>query len=175
MNNRSTKRIDLLPQIVQTSCRSGADAVQILCRRVYTPKTIDYQVLCMEKCRVQTFLDFVNVSPKSKDVTQVSVLTWTGRRSNEFHIPRQHLGISSRRNLWILNAKFETHRNLANYDNPVLNVATVDVPGVITSILWRPCKQELYPYGSSACVYLGLCVEAYIISTWALTLSVQQD
>ena len=69
MNNRSTKRIDLLPQIVQTSCKSGADAVQILCRRVYTPKTIDYQVLCMEKCRVQTFLDLVNVSPKSKDVT----------------------------------------------------------------------------------------------------------
>ena len=69
MNNRSTKRIDLLPQIVQTSCRSDADAVQILCRFVYTPKTIDYQVLCMEKCRVQTFLDFVNVSPKSMDVT----------------------------------------------------------------------------------------------------------
>ena len=160
---------------MQTQCRSRADAVQILCRRVYTLKIIDYQVLCMGKCRVQTFLDFVNVSPKSKDVTQVSVLTWTGRRSNEFHTPRQHLGISSRGNVWILNAKFETHRNLANYDKSVLNVATVDVPGVITSILWRPCKHELYPYGSSASVYLGLFTEAYIISAWALTLSVQQD
>ena len=31
--------------------------------------------------------------------------------------------------------------------NHVLNVATVDVPGVITSLLRRPCKHRLYPFG----------------------------
>ena len=109
MNDRGTKRINLLPQIVQISCRSGADAVQILCRRVYTPKTIDYQVLCMEKCRVQTFLDLVNASPKSKDATHGSwvmrFIANAGSRSTKEHknkrynvcvsrLPREHKNIS---------------------------------------------------------------------------------
>ena len=34
--------------------------------------------------------------------------------------------------------------------------ATVDVPGVITSLLWRPCKHELYLFGRNKIVYIGL-------------------
>ena len=45
--------------------------------------------------------------------------------------------------------------------------------GVNTSIPWRPCKHLLYPYGYNASVYGGLFTAAYIISAWALTLSVQ--
>ena len=63
----------------------------------------------------------------------------------------------------LLNAKFETNRNPANYDHPALSVATVDVPGVITSIPWRPCKHVLYPLGCNVSVYWGLLMETYII------------
>ena len=37
-----------------------------------------------------------------------------------------------------------------------MNVATVDVPGVIISLLRRPCKQGLYPFGYIYIVYIGL-------------------
>lgn len=43
----------------------------------------------------------------------------------------------------LLDAKFETHRNLENYGHPVLSEATVDVPGVNTSIPWRSCKHSM--------------------------------
>lgn len=38
--------------------------------------------------------------------------------------------------------------------NPVLNLATVDAPGVIISIPLRPYRYGLYPYGRSvSCLY----------------------
>ena len=43
-----------------------------------------------------------------------------------------------------------------------MNVATVDVPGVITSLLWKPCKHGLYLFGRSIIVYVGLLKEAII-------------
>ena len=51
---------------------------------------------------------------------------------------------------------FETSCNLANHIIVVLNVATVDVLGVITSLLWRPCEHELYLFGHNKIVYIGL-------------------
>ena len=44
------------------------------------------------------------------------------------------------------NALFKTYRIL-QIQNPVLNLATVDVPGVIISTPWRPYKHELYLFG----------------------------
>ena len=46
--------------------------------------------------------------------------------------------------------------NLATYRILVLNLATVDVPGVIISLLWRPCKHGLYLFGHNIIVYIGL-------------------
>ena len=60
------------------------------------------------------------------------------------------------------NALFMTHRNLATLDIVVLNKATVDAPGVIKSLLWRPCKHELYPFQVRYVVYTGLPMEAVI-------------
>ena len=51
---------------------------------------------------------------------------------------------------------FETSCNLANHRIIVLNKATVDVPGVIISLLWRPYKHELYLFGHNKIVYIGL-------------------
>ena len=51
---------------------------------------------------------------------------------------------------------FETSCNLANHRIIVLNLATVDALGVITSLLWRPCKHELYLFGRNKIVYIGL-------------------
>ena len=51
---------------------------------------------------------------------------------------------------------FETHWNLANGSIIVSNKATVDVPGVIISLLRRPCKHELYLFGRNRIVYIGL-------------------
>ena len=72
------------------------------------------------------------------------------------------------------NAVFETIRIL-QIQNPVLNVATVDVPGVITSLLRRLCKHELYLFGCSITVYIGLLWWRLFISAWVLTLSVRLD
>ena len=74
----------------------------------------------------------------------------------------------------LLDALFKTYRIL-QIQNPVLNVATVDVPGVIISIPWRPCKHILCPLGYNAMCYIGLFTDAIFISAWALTLSVQLD
>ena len=85
-----------------------------------------------------------------------------------------------------------------NISNLFLNLATVDVPGVIISLLWRPCNHGLYLFGHNLyCLYRSpksstsqkqnrqvrlsvllryrlLCVrERLFISAWALTLSVQ--
>ena len=49
-----------------------------------------------------------------------------------------------------------------HFKSSVLNVATVDVPGVIISLLRRPCKHELYPFGRNAIVYIGLQMVAVI-------------
>ena len=43
-----------------------------------------------------------------------------------------------------------------------MNVATVDVPGVIISLLRRPRKHGLYLFGRSIIVYVGLLKEAII-------------
>ena len=43
-----------------------------------------------------------------------------------------------------------------------MNVATVDVPGVIISLLRRPCKHGLYLFGRSMIVYVGLPMVAII-------------
>ena len=51
---------------------------------------------------------------------------------------------------------FETSCNLASHRIIVLNKATVDVPGVTTSLLWRPCKHELHLFGGNKSVYIGL-------------------
>ena len=74
----------------------------------------------------------------------------------------------------LLDALFKTYRIL-QIQNPVLNIATVDVPGVIISIPWRPCKHILCPLGYNAMCYIGLFTDAIFISAWALTLSVQLD
>ena len=50
------------------------------------------------------------------------------------------------------NALFKTYRIL-QIQNPVLNLATVDVPGVIISTPWRPYKHELYLFGHNFCLY----------------------
>ena len=50
----------------------------------------------------------------------------------------------------LLDALFKTYRIL-QIQNPVLNVATVDVPGVIISIPWRPCKHILCLLGTMQC------------------------
>lgn len=55
----------------------------------------------------------------------------------------------------LLDALFKTYRIL-QIQNPVLNIATVDVPGVIISLLRRPCKHELYLFGCNKIVYIGL-------------------
>ncbi len=52
-------------------------------------------------------------------------------------------------------------------------MATVDVPGVIISIPWRPCKHGLYHFGCNQMFYIGLLTDAVFISAWALTLSVR--
>lgn len=44
----------------------------------------------------------------------------------------------------------QTYRILA------LNQATVDVPGVIMSLLWRPRKHVLHLFGYNIIVYIGL-------------------
>lgn len=72
------------------------------------------------------------------------------------------------------NALFKTYRIL-QIQNPVLNLATVDVPGVIISIPWRPCKHRLCPLGCNVICCIGLFTDAIFISAWALTLSVQLD
>ena len=59
------------------------------------------------------------------------------------------------------NAVFETYRIL-QIQNPVLNVATVDVPGVIISLLRRPFKHGMYPLGYRMFVYVGLPMVAVI-------------
>ena len=74
----------------------------------------------------------------------------------------------------LLDALFKTYRIL-QIQNPVLNVATVDVPGVIISIPWRPCKHRLCPLGCNVICCIGLFTDAIFISAWALTLSVQLD
>ena len=74
----------------------------------------------------------------------------------------------------LLDALFKTYRIL-QIQNPVLNVATVDVPGVIISIPWRPCKHGLYPFGCNQMYYIGLLTVMIFISAWALTLSVRQQ
>lgn len=43
-----------------------------------------------------------------------------------------------------------------------MNVATVDVPGVIISLLRRPYKHGLYPFGHKIIVYTGLQMETVI-------------
>ena len=57
---------------------------------------------------------------------------------------------------------FETSCNLANHIIVVLNVATVDVLGVIISLLRRPCKHGLYLFGHNEIVYIGLPMVAII-------------
>ena len=49
-----------------------------------------------------------------------------------------------------------------HFKSSVLNVATVDVPGVIISLLRRPCKHELYLFGRNIIVYIGLQMVAVI-------------
>ena len=51
---------------------------------------------------------------------------------------------------------FETSCNLASHRIIVLNKATVDVQGVIISLLWRPNKHGLHLLGHNICVYIGL-------------------
>ena len=53
---------------------SRADIVQTLCKRVYTSKASEYQVFYIEKCRVQTFPNFVNASPNQ--MTQLVVFQY---------------------------------------------------------------------------------------------------
>ena len=50
----------------------------------------------------------------------------------------------------------------SKFNNPVLNVATVDVPGVIISLLWRPCKHGIVPSWEQWLVYMGLLMVAII-------------
>lgn len=70
------------------------------------------------------------------------------------------------------NALFKTYRIL-QIQNPVLNLATVDVPGVIISTPWRPYKHELFLFGHKFCLYRSFNGKTIFISAWALTLSVQ--
>ena len=72
------------------------------------------------------------------------------------------------------NALFKTYRIL-QIQNPVLNLATVDVPGVIISTPWRPYKHELYLFGHNFCLYRSFNGKTIFISAWALTLSVHLD
>ena len=47
--------------------------------------------------------------------------------------------------------------NFATYRILVLNLATEDVPDVIISLLWRPCKHGFYLFGHNIIVYyIGL-------------------
>ena len=70
------------------------------------------------------------------------------------------------------NALFKTYRNLANYGIVVLNLATVDAPGVIISQLRRLYITGCISiYDHVVCTYLPAWI--IIISAWALTLSVQ--
>lgn len=57
--------------------------------------------------------------------------------------------------------------------NPVLNIATVDAPGVIISlpVAHFVCKNSLF---TRVCLHDCYMV-MLIISAWALALSVQQD
>lgn len=72
------------------------------------------------------------------------------------------------------NALFETYRNLANYGITVLNLATVDVPGVIIYhsqwiLLW---DSYILIDVINHIFYIHLA-KNILISAWALTLSVQ--
>ena len=58
------------------------------------------------------------------------------------------------------NAVFETYRIL-QIQNPVLNVATVDVPGVIISLLRRPVSTDC-TFSGTMIVYYGLLMEMII-------------
>ena len=86
-----------------------------------------------------------------------AVLSMAESQMDEAHRSGQWVGTvvhTYRRRL--LDAVFETSCNLASHRIIVLNKATVDVPGVITSLLWRPCKHELYLFGRNKIVYIGL-------------------
>ena len=48
----------------------------------------------------------------------------------------------------------------SKFNNPVMNVATVDVPGVIISTPWRPCKHGLHPCRCCRVHYTGLLTVA---------------
>ena len=55
----------------------------------------------------------------------------------------------------LLDALFKTYRIL-QIQNPVLNIATVDVPGVIISIPWRPVSMDCTILVQSNVLYWSL-------------------
>ena len=64
--------------------------------------------------------------------------------------------------------------NLAKFTIIVLNVATVDAPGVIISIPWRPCMHGVYLFECSRMYYIrSLCGNGFHIGVGS-SLSVRQ-